>query len=1336
MKRKLLLAMVALLSVVCVRHAKAYTVSDLVSDGWTKITSISQTDISNNFYVFLSQDETLILGLQDGASQGNRAMYYQTFADPAADLSKVWYLESNGSNYAIRNADYTYLQLQTEWSGSSNDVRWRTNDQATSISWTGLGLAYDDGWTLTSTQYGRPLGIYNNAAGNPESGNEIGANDTDKGQKFQIYSMSKLDFATKYGSAATSAVPVEMTPLIIDADFNVTRGPAGWTYPAITGGNFNLNGAVEQYHYVPAFDMYQILSVPNGKYRATLQASTNTASACLYANSVSTAIAVDAIDGNFAGKHAAIDADATAGLIGVDVYVTDKTLRLGIKDDNSASTWTVFDNFTLKYYGPTIAGTAVALPAGGDMVAGTWYYIDIAAAADNYNATATPLGDIVYTTEGTILIENAASVTAAFTATDNSLSATRYYVKSSSANNLVVVPASYSYEISSATADVSYIQAGNTVTVSYVVSSNDPGASLSQDYSSVTFGGSAITVTPTVSGFTFTVPEVTAATDYTLAIPAGAIKYNEDHKNDAQEITLRTPAVFDGVYYFYNTYNNAYMSRGSTWGTQAIVDKYGLPAFLEFDGEGKTRVKFFDNYKFLSDGGWLYADNATGGTFYCAKVTGGYKFKDATSEKYVAVYDNYLVGDAVEGVNLVGTSNVWALETPAEYKTKDNATTLANLQAATAATAAGLSGITTLAALESELSTNYGETAIAITGAKAEKYGKNASGDGDNSGELIENEYVKEIVSDLQPGLYRLTVDAFQRGSSNDRVSAAGGANGLVYVYAGTAKTLVKSVMDYGANAAYAADFEYGGKHYPNDESSAYTALETGEYQNTVYVYVADEGSGTGSLTIGINNPMNTGISTYPNAPWTVYNNFTLTYYEALATDAEKTALADAISDAETDYPLGFEDGEYAPYNNIAAATALAAAKAIDPATASGTAVVAATTALTSATWTPNSGEQNAIYNPNFALSENDGDMAGWQNSNTAAGLGGAYHSRAFVLTTGTNYDYLAVFGQGNGTRSAGYFRFDGTNSGKDAVYTYGATAGYTLPLKEKVYEIKATVGGWGQVDKDIKLAIVNSSNTEVASQTKHTPNTGVHAGGSVVDFDFLVAIPAEADYKIQLKNANTSVDNAIVISNFSLLSVPDVEVAVTAAGYATYSNSAYPLDLANISGGTAYIVATAASGDYINLAEQATAVPANTGLLIATTSGDAGTVTIPVAASGEAPTDNYLVATDGTDVAAGNYVFAYETANPAATAGFYKLGDATAVAAGKAYLDGTAVPSLAKVLRFVFGDGTATGIDGVSGDNGISGDDGEAIYNVAGQQVDKDYKGIVIKNGKKYLQK
>ena len=45
---------------------------------------------------------------------------------------------------------------------------------------------------------------------------------------------------------------------------------------------------------------------------------------------------------------------------------------------------------------------------------------------------------------------------------------------------------------------------------------------------------------------------------------------------------------------------------------------------------------------------------------------------------------------------------------------------------------------------------------------------------------------------------------------------------------------------------------------------------------------------------------------------------------------------------------------------------------------------------------------------------------------------------------------------------------------------------------------------------------------------------------------------------------------------------------------------------------------------------------------------------------------------------------------------------------------------------------GAATGIESVQTQQLQNG----AIYNLAGQKVGNDYKGIVIKNGKKYLMK
>ncbi len=198
-----------------------------------------------------------------------------------------------------------------------------------------------------------------------------------------------------------------------------------------------------------------------------------------------------------------------------------------------------------------------------------------------------------------------------------------------------------------------------------------------------------------------------------------------------------------------------------------------------------------------------------------------------------------------------------------------------------------------------------------------------------------------------------------------------------------------------------------------------------------------------------------------------------------------------------------------------------------------------------------------------------------------------------------------------------------------------------------------------------------------------------------------------------------------VSLKKIEVLAYVPENISVTAAGYATYSSS-NALDLANISGGTAYIVADQANNGSVPLTEINTAVPANTGLLIKCEGG--GTVTIPVAASGEAPATNYLVASDGTtEVGINNYVFAYENGEGGTTLyanpGFYKLESAVTVSKGKAYLSSGVIPPGAKANYLPF-KGTATEV--VAPEVAETEED-EVLYNMAGIQVDKNFKGIVI---------
>lgn len=1007
----------------------------------------------------------------------------------------------------------------------------------------------------------------------------------------------------------------------------------------------------------------------------------------------------------------------------------------------------------MTYIGKVVQDYAEELPAGGAMAADTWYYLDIAVAGDNYNATATDLSKIICTTDGyTLTTATTGGVT--LVAENNSLSVTRYYVKSvGAANNLVVAPASYTYTVGSATADKTYIQPGNTVTVSYqdLVTSN-PGAVLTKDFSGVTFDGDAITVTPTSNGFSFEVPSgLAVGTAFTLAIPANAIGYAVGSTyNEAQNITLTTPAIYDGIYYMYNTYTSSYISRAGAYNTQAVLDNWGLAFKVATDGNNNTQLRYFDSELYLGDDGFCYGDctDSRIRNFNVTKVAGGYKFLNTNNSKYLAANSGATVADAVEGVNLLGTSNIWSLESTASHV--DNYTANANTQSINAATAAGMAGITTKAALDSELATNYVETSITITGSKAEKY-QVYPGNKSDSGPVT---YYSETVENLEPGLYKLSVDAFQRAASNVKVSAADGARGITYLYAGDAKTQLKSVMDYGANDAYASDYSFGGKHYPNNESSAYTALATGNYSNEVYVYVADGGSGTGSLEIGIKNPSRPGANC---GTWTVYDNWTLTYYEPKATASEKTALSDAIAAAEAK-TLGFEDGEYAPYNNVDALTKLAAAKAVNPETVSGKNVVAATTALTGTTWTANVAEVNAIYNGDFALSENDGTMDGWKTDHSA-GIGGAYHARAFVLTSGQgNYDNLAVFNQGDGTRSCAYFRFDGTNSAKTTIYTYGETVGYTIPLKNTVYRMTAQVGGWGQVDKDVTIQIAKENGDIVKEKTVHTPNVAVSSGGSVVAVNFVFEVE-DGNYKVFLKNGSVSADNAIAVSNIELKkAVADVvsinegvDYTPAASDYAdvtltrTLSNTNWntfvvPFDIDNATltakFGTVEVAEYAeASADAqnatVSFTKMATpAITANTPVLLKTSTAPAS-VTF----------NGVQVKTGEAKVAGTNFDFvgSYDASKFVKTGDYYiyqnkiyksAKDDGTFIKGTRAYIE--AKTTGARIVDFTI-DGVTSGIRDLNAD--LSESEG-VVYNLNGQKVQSVKNGVFVKNGKKVVVK
>lgn len=172
--------------------------------------------------------------------------------------------------------------------------------------------------------------------------------------------------------------------------------------------------------------------------------------------------------------------------------------------------------------------------------------------------------------------------------------------------------------------------------------------------------------------------------------------------------------------------------------------------------------------------------------------------------------------------------------------------------------------------------------------------------------------------------------------------------------------------------------------------------------------------------------------------------------------------------------------------------------------------------------------------------------------------------------------------------------------------------------------------------------------------------------------------------------------------------------------------------------GVTAYAVKSNNDGraQLVKVAEGGQVIPGGHGYLLSTANENGFCLTPSENAPVEVSTENLLMGSDeAMTFNDANYTY-YILGKSGENVGFYwqKGTSGTKVnnAAHKAFLR---VPASrgAKFLSFTFGEET-TGINGITASDAEQ--NGTALYNLAGQRVAKGYKGLVIKNGKKYLVK
>lgn len=234
------------------------------------------------------------------------------------------------------------------------------------------------------------------------------------------------------------------------------------------------------------------------------------------------------------------------------------------------------------------------------------------------------------------------------------------------------------------------------------------------------------------------------------------------------------------------------------------------------------------------------------------------------------------------------------------------------------------------------------------------------------------------------------------------------------------------------------------------------------------------------------------------------------------------------------------------------------------------------------------------------------------------------------------------------------------------------------------------------------------NSDKEWADQSLNILNGSFSSGGE--------NLVISAEYRV----------NSVYIHSFTI--TYDTEKVFIKPGHdkTTYVTSK-KLNFVGVTGLKAY-VATKAAASGVTMTELEAAVPENTPLLLI---GTANTqYEVPIAASATAPATNKLVAGDGSTDMSGvsgyNYILYSDGL-------FYQVTSGK-IATYKAYLHLDSAPS-AHALDIIFDEsGEATGITEVA--NGQQTKCNGQYFNLAGQRVNTNLKGIVIVNGKKYFNK
>ena len=477
-----------------------------------------------------------------------------------------------------------------------------------------------------------------------------------------------------------------------------------------------------------------------------------------------------------------------------------------------------------------------------------------------------------------------------------------------------------------------------------------------------------------------------------------------------------------------------------------------------------------------------------------------------------------------------------------------------------------------------------------------------------------------------------------------------------------------------------------------NAADGTQSAIRSEVYYKTVRAF--GDADGDGKLTIKV------VVKDGNHINWLAFKDVHYSVVSA-PTDAHKTALNTALADAEAKV-IGFAAGEYAPYTNIDACKALAAAKAIDVDVNTDYEVVAATTALTGSTWNENAEEMNAVSDELFNGTEYG--TAGWTRTQTWNNTGTGIYS----VPAGT--------------------------------MTYGDVAYHEMPLEgNTVYKLTFGHRRWdgGNADNGGQVSVLNGSGEGLA----FTSYTGTSEQSLQNEYYyFRTGAAGNYTFTVTATSGRLTFGNVVlkkaVIENVTIAETDETapahkyaDVTLTRTLSASYWNTfSVPFDAAIPDGWTVKEFDSAT--DNVISFKNATSFVAGKPYLVSVT------------ADVENPTFNNVIVknTEGSTDGEGVYKFAAQIFNKSlatdgtiaylATDGKIKKLTSGGLKGLRAYF---IIPASGASARINFIDDETTGISRIENSElRIE----NSVYNLQGQRVNKAQKGLYIKNGKKVVKK